>query len=124
MSCLAEQNGQTLMAANNYANSLLALRRFEEVKPLLRKTIPVARRVNGDGNDNTLKLRFNYARALVCDTSATLDDFREAVATMEGIERTARRVLGGTHPLTESIEAVLQNARAALRARETPPRSA
>ena len=58
------------------------------------------------------------------DTSATLDDFREAVATMEGIERTARRVLGGTHPLTESIEAVLQNARAALRARETPPRSA
>ena len=100
------------------------LRRFEEVKPLLRKTILVARRVNGDGNDNTLKLRFNYARALVCDTSATLDDFREAVATMEGIERTARRVLGGTHPLTESIEAVLQNARAALRARETPPRSA
>ena len=35
-------------------------------------------------------------------------------------QRTARRVLGGSHPLTESIEDDLQNARAALRARETP----
>ena len=50
-----------------------------------------------------------------------LDDIREAVATLEETERTARRVLGGTHPDTASIEEDLQKARAVLRARETPP---
>ena len=49
---------------------------------------------------------------------ATLDDLREAVNTLEGTERTARRVMGGTHPLTMQIEPSLRNARAALRARE------
>ena len=56
---------------------------------------------------------------------ATLADLREAVATLEDAERIARRVLGGAHPLTMQIEGELRNARAALRARETPsPRTA
>ena len=54
------------------------------------------------------------------DEGATLDDLREAVTRLEEIERTARRVLGGAHPLTVDIEGVVQNARAALRAREAP----
>ena len=54
------------------------------------------------------------------DPAATLDDLREAVATLEDAERTARRVLGGVHPITENIEDNLQDAQAALRARETP----
>ena len=40
------------------------------------------------------------------------------------MERTAQQVLGGSHPFTKGIEKQLQNARAALRARETPPASA
>ena len=36
-------------------------------------------------------------------------------------ERTARRVLGGAHPDVVGIENELRIARAALRARETPP---
>ena len=40
---------------------------------------------------------------------------------LEDIERIARRVLGGVHPFTNEIEGHLQVARAALRARETPP---
>ena len=52
------------------------------------------------------------------DPAATLDDLREAVTTLEDTERTARRVLGGAHPITEEIEDDFQNARAALRARE------
>jgi DNA-binding MurR/RpiR family transcriptional regulator len=52
--------------------------------------------------------------------SATLEDLREAVTTLEDAERIARRVFGGSHPLTVDIEASLQTARAALRARETP----
>ncbi len=62
--------------------------------------------------------------ALYKDTDATLDDLREAVTTIEDVERTARRVLGGAHPLTSVIEVELRLARAALTARETPSGSA
>ena len=63
----------------------------------------------------------NYALALCNDPDATLDDVREAVTTLEDTERTARRVMGGAPPLTVDIEDELRDARAALRARETPP---
>ena len=46
---------------------------------------------------------------------ATPDDLREAVTTLEETARTARRVLGGTHPLTSAIEGDLRESRAALR---------
>ena len=108
-------------AANNYADSLVSLERFEETKVLLRKTIPVARRVLGERNERTIKMRWTYAEALCRADGATLGDLREAVTTLEEIERIARRVYGGTHPLTTDFERDLQNARAALRARETPP---
>ena len=49
---------------------------------------------------------------------------RKAVATLEETESIARRVLGGAHPLTSGIEDNLRYARAALRTREAPPRSA
>jgi len=55
------------------------------------------------------------------DDGATLDDLREAVNTLEDTERTARRVLGGAHPLVQNhIGISLGESRAALRARETP----
>ena len=65
--------------------------------------------------------RMVYAMAIYNDTGATLVDLHLAVTTLEGTERTARRVLGGSHPLTGGIEQFLREARAALRARETPP---
>ena len=59
------------------------------------------------------------------DTGATFDDLREAINTLEEIEPTARRVLGGAHPITTGIEQNLQDARVALRAREAlSPRGA
>ena len=112
---------RTLIAADNYALSLLGLRRFEEAKSLMRKTLPVARRVLGESHDLTIRVVRSYARALYEDGDATLDDLREAVETLAETERTARRVLGGAHPVTEEIEDDFQNARAALRAREAPP---
>jgi hypothetical protein len=63
-------------------------------------------------------MRWNYAESLYEDSDATLDDLREAVTTLEDVGRTARRVLGGTHPLTVDIEDDLEGSRAALRARE------
>ena len=58
-------------------------------------------------------LRRNYAIALY-KGDATLDDFREAVATLEDTTRTMRRVLGGSHPTTTETERELLIARAAL----------
>ena len=66
-------------------------------------------------------MRGIYAQSLYRNDGATLDDLREAVATLENTERIARRVLGSAHPTTAAIEKSLRNAGAALRARETPP---
>jgi len=73
-------------------------------------------------------MRWTCARALYFNPDATLDDLREAESMLKEVARIARRVLGGAHPLTLAFEQDLQNARADLRAaldaRETPPRSA
>ena len=111
-------DGLLALAANNYAMSLVKLQHLKEARSLLRKTIPVARRVFGESNEVTLNMRWNQAMALCEDDGATLDDLREAVTTLEDIERISRRVFGGAHPVTESIEDHLQDARPALRARE------
>ena len=113
-----EEDEHTFIAAGNYANSLLDLERFEEAKALLRRTIPVARRVLGDSHRSTLVNRCSYAESLFNDDDATLDDLREAVTTLEDTVRLARRVLGGEHPTTVGIEGELQAPRAALHARE------
>ena len=115
-----EEHENSLVAANNLADSLNALKHFEEARSLLRRTIPMARRVLGENDETTLRMRKIYGRALSEDPDATLDDLREAVATLEDTERVARRVLGGAHPLAAGIEDNLQGARAALHARETP----
>ena len=115
-----EEHRETLIEALNYASSLGHLQHFEEARSLLRKTIPVARRVVGDGHELTLRLRWNYATVLYEDPAATLDDLRESVTTLEELGRTVRRVLGGAHPLVPDIEDTLKQSRITLRARETP----
>ena len=113
-----EEHEGTILAANNYAGILVKLNRSEEAKALSRKTIPVARRVLGENDGRTLKMRWTYARALILVDRATLGDAREAVTILEDTERIARRVLGGAHPVTTGLERDLRNARDALR--ETP----
>ena len=112
------QDGDAIMAASNLAASLLDLRRFEEARSLVRKTLPVARRVLGEDNEVTVKMRAVYAGALFRDDDATLDDLLEAVTTLEDVTRIARRVFGGANPVTVNIEEELRDARAALAARE------
>ena len=119
-----EEDGETIREANNYAMSLMDLQRYQGGKSLLRRQIPVARRVLGEGGRLTLKMRWTYAQTIYKDDGATLDDLREAVTTLEDTARIARRVFGGAHPLTTGIEVDLRGARAWLRARETPSGSA
>ena len=47
----------TLRGANNYANCLLRLQRFKEARALMRKKIPVARRVLGESYELVLMPR-------------------------------------------------------------------
>jgi len=119
-----EEHRETLIEANNLANLLFRLDRFEEVKSLLRKAMPTARRTIGDDHDLTLRIWWSYGRTLYRDPNATLDDVREAVTTIEDTVRIARRVMSGAHALTSAIERHLGLARTALRARETPSGSA
>ena len=114
---LGKEHEFSLVAASNYAFTLINLQRFEESKTLLREMMPVARRVLGENNSLTLKMRRAYGEALYKDPGATLDDLNEAVKTLEETARTARRVMGGSHPLAVAIEKSLLRSRAALRAR-------
>ena len=111
-----EEHIESLIEANNLAKILTRQQppRLEEAKSLLRKTIPVARRVLGASNDLTLRIRASYAWVLSNDSSPSLDDLREAVTTLEDTERIARRVLGGSHPMTVDIDHEMRNARSQL----------
>jgi hypothetical protein len=113
-----EEHVHTISAAINYAEMLKDQERYTEAKSLFRKMIPVAQRVLGTSHDHTLRLKWAYARTLYFDPAATLDDLREAGTTLEDAARIARHVFGGAHPLTTGMEGELQDARAALRARE------
>ncbi len=113
-----QEHEQTLQAANNYADSLIRLRRFEEAKSLLRETMPVARRVLGENHEITLKIRWARARTPFQDPGATLDELREAMTTLAETERIARRVFGGENPFTVGVETFVRNARDTLAARE------
>jgi len=115
-----EEHHHTLIAALNYAAALPGAKRFKEAKSLLRKAMPVARRVLGESHGVTLRVMWNYARAVCQDPGATLDDLREGVTTLEDAERIARRVLGGAHPLTSAIEGDLRTGRTVLSARQEP----
>ena len=63
-------------------------------------------------------MRWTYAKSLYASPGATLDDMREAVATLAETERISRRVLGIAHPHVRLLMGFLQKARVALRARE------
>ena len=115
-----EEHKETLIAAYNLASHLHRQKRYNEIKALLLRMIPAARRTLGDGYDLTLLMRSIYANALCEDDVATLDDVREAVEMLEETTRTARRVLGGAHPRLGVFEESLQNARTVLRARNPP----
>ena len=114
------RNTPVVVVRVHYAASLIGLLRFEEAKSLLSKATPVARRALGEDHIRTLKLRWSYSMALFEDPAATRDNLREAVSSLEELERTARRVLGDVHPITEGMEDELQDAQDTLYARGLP----
>ena len=105
---LGEEHSDTLMAANNYAMTLLELQRFEEAKRVLRKVAPVARRVLGTEHELTLSLREDLCRAIL-DGEPTANEKREALEMLKDTAGAMRRVLGPDHPDTLHAEKVLKS---------------
>ena len=112
-----EEDERTLRAASNYADSLMEFERFAEVKSFLQEVIPTVRRVFGDTNTTTLRMRWLYVLALYKDDSATLADVQEAVETLESVANSWKRVMGPAHPDTSNVQAALASAREALATR-------
>ena len=93
-------------------------RPFPTFRAIISASAPSAATIEfapGEGNEMCLGMRMNYGRVLSQHKGATLDDLREAVATLEEIEPIARRLLGSDHPITTGIVYHLQTL---LRARE------
>ena len=113
-----EEHRESLVAASNLAVGLLNLRRFEEARVLVRKNMPIARRILGETDESRFRMSTIYAWTLYGDPAASLDDLREAMETLEDTARAARRVFGKSHPATNAVETNLRAARLALAARE------
>ena len=79
---------------------------------------PASATENVESHEHTLRMKIVYVQTLYFDPSATLDDLREAVTTLEDMERIARRVFGVANPFTLEIAVELRQARANLRHRE------
>ena len=80
----------------------------------VRKYTAVATQNNITPTKNTRRPSRSRSRR----AHATLDDLREAIKTLEDVEPTARRTLGGTHSYVAGIKGDLDASRARLRARE------
>ena len=52
--------------------------------------------------------------ALYRDNCATLDDLHEAVATLEAVAKSWKRVYGDLHPETQNVQRALGTARSKL----------
>ena len=107
---------RTFCRALNLSVSLVGTGRYKQAKSFLREQIAAARRVLGEETSLVIRLRWNYADALCEDDSASRDDVAEAVAILEELFRTARRVLGTAHPITGSIQDSLGKAQETLAA--------
>ena len=62
-----------------------------------------------------------YARTLYGDDCASRDDVVEAIATLEELDATTRRVYGTTHPVTEGVQYDLELAQEKLATFDASP---
>ena len=89
---------------------LLQLKRSAEAKSILRKVIPLARRVLGTEHHLTLSFRENHATVLLLEDSesGSPDKVSEALGIFEEVHEITRRVCGPQHPHTQMFKAKLE----------------
>ena len=64
-------------------------------------------------------MRWLYANAIILDENSSVEDLRDAVATLVSVEKGLARVMGAHHPEMRNLEAMLKEAREKLVARES-----
>ena len=107
----------TIDVVQNLVNALGKSRQYAEAKALLREQIPNMRQLGPD-HTSTISLRLLLAMCLDEDNNATRGDIEESVTILEDVDRRARRVLGGNHPLAAQVHGALERARRNLANRD------
>ena len=103
---------RTLMAANNLIYQLQKQGKHTEAVSTLRKPLSDARRALGDDHDITLSLGSLLGDSLArVGTSPTVSNLHEAIAILEDVCKRSRRLLGGSHPHTDTRQRALDDAR-------------
>mgnify|MGYP006217895773 CR=1 FL=1 len=92
----------------------MTLHKLEEARPFLRKLVGRARRALEPEDITTFRLRRAYAEALYSDGASPVRDVREAVTTLEELDKAARRIYGEDNPFREHIRRSLEEARKKL----------
>ena len=109
-----KHHAETMTECGNLVINLIELERFQEAKRLLRKVIPVARRVLGNEHNLTLSLCEDLSRATLLDGDSSAEEVREAVRALEDTLGVWRRVLGPQHPNTQRVQQNLEAYREAF----------
>ena len=102
--CLCQSNFIALVLSRRLAHKV-------EAKELLRKVLPLSRRVQGDDDLQTLKMQLTYGDCLATALDATPEDFLEAEKLLDTVERRYRRIFGENHPFTTQCQDRLRRAR-------------
>ena len=98
----------TLLDASRLADALLLAGCYREARSFSAQQSRVARRALGSDTFETLSLRYSYAVSLYADDGSRL---AEALAILEEVYQTARRVFSSNHPLTRRVQRKLSQAR-------------
>ena len=103
------------MAANNLVHELQKQNKYAEAVSILREALSEARRALGDDHQMTLMLSSllsdSLLRAKSRQSRPTIDDLHEAIAILEDVWKRSRRLLGGSHPHTDTRQRALDDAR-------------
>ena len=95
--------------AYNIAVSLAHLKKNTEAISLMREQLPPVTRMLGNDNELTLKFQKLYAKTLFAPPDGPWSEEKvRARGLMEAFTRSARRVLGPTHPETRQGEKLLE----------------
>ena len=105
----------TLISAVNLASSLVDdLQQFDEAKVFLRDRVPEAVRSLGKDHYITFRLQRIHAQCLFQKNNVSGRDLKQAVATLEDLDRRCTRIYGAAHPQTYCTRICLERARAKL----------
>ena len=102
--CHGATSDDTFIDALNLANSLLELKKFDEVKALLPEYVASACATNGPDHRLTLKLRFTLCRARGLVHDGSFEEVVESDKELADIDRRVRRIFGERNAFVDLIK--------------------